>query len=120
MQRTPRVPMACSTDPTPHQVRLRIPDSSRLDQSLSPYRAACPRDPNNRKKNLAADNQAIKDQLQLLQNLYPTDKYGSQVSRFQTANKVRPRPRPRPLKKRDVQQTCNFTSMQAQLSELQN
>lgn len=70
-------------------------------------------------KNLAADNQAIKDQQQLLQNLYPTDKHSSQISRFQTANKARPRPRPRPQKTHDVQQTCNFASMQAQLSELQ-
>ena len=70
-------------------------------------------------KNLAADNQAIKDQQQLLQNLYPTDKHSSKVSRIGTTNKARPKPRPRPQKTHDVQQTCNFASMQAQLSELQ-
>lgn len=70
-------------------------------------------------KNLAADNQAIKDQQQLLQNQYPTDKHSSKVSRIRTTNKARPKPRPRPQKTHDVQQTCNFASMQAQLSELQ-
>lgn len=70
-------------------------------------------------KNLAAYNQAIKDQQQLLQNLYPTDKHSSQVSRIQTANKARPKPRPRPQKTYDVRQTYNFASVQAQLSELQ-
>ena len=70
-------------------------------------------------KNLAADNQAIKAQQQLLQNLYPKQQ-NSQGSRNQPANKARPRPRPRTHKMlQNVQQTCNFAYMQAQLSELQ-
>ena len=44
-------------------------------------------------KNLAADNQAIKAQQQLLQNLHPS-KHSFQVSRNQAANRARPRPRP--------------------------
>ena len=41
------------------------------------------------------------------------------VSRNQAANRARPRPRPRTEKTHNTQQTCNFASMQAQLSELQ-
>ena len=62
-------------------------------------------------KNLAADNQAIKAQQQLLQNLYPKQ------HSFQASNKARPRPKTE--KTHNTQQTYNFTSMQAQLSELQ-
>ena len=69
-------------------------------------------------KNLAADNQAIKAQQQLLQNLHPS-KHSFQASRNQAANRARPRPRPRTEKTHNTQQTCNFASMQAQLSELQ-
>ena len=67
-------------------------------------------------KNLAADNQAIKAQQQLLQNLYPKQ-HSFQASRNQAANKARPRPRTE--KTHNTQQTYNFASMQAQLSELQ-
>ena len=66
-------------------------------------------------KNLAADNQAIKAQQQLLQNLHPS-KHSFQASRNQAANRARPRPRPRTEKTHNTQQTCNFASMQAQLS----
>jgi len=69
-------------------------------------------------KNLAADNQAIKAQQQLLENLYPKQ-HSFQASRNQPANKARPRPRPRTQKTHNVQQTCNFASMQAQFFELQ-
>jgi len=69
-------------------------------------------------KNLAADDQSIKAQQQLLENLYPKQ-HSSQASRNHPANKARPRPTPRTLKTHNVQQTCNFASMQAQLSELQ-
>ena len=69
-------------------------------------------------KNFAADNQAIKAQQQLLQNLYPK-KHSFQASRNQAANKARPRARPKTEKTPNTQQTCNFASMQAQLSELQ-
>ena len=69
-------------------------------------------------KNLAADNQAIKAQQQLLQNLHPS-KHSFQASRNQAANRARPRPRPRTEKTHNTQQTCNFASMQAQLFELQ-
>ena len=69
-------------------------------------------------KNLAADNQAIKAQQQLLQNLHPKQ-HSFQASRNQAANKARPRPRPRTEKAHNAQQICNFASMQAQLSELQ-
>lgn len=69
-------------------------------------------------KNSAADNQAIKVQQQLPQNLCPKQ-HSFQASRNQTANKARPRPRPRTEKAHNAQQNCNFTSMQAQLYELQ-
>ena len=71
-------------------------------------------------KNLAADNQAIQAQQQHLQNLYPDQP--KQSSSLQAAkNRARPRMRPKPQHKntKKVQQTCNFASMQAQLSELQ-
>ena len=70
-------------------------------------------------KNLAADNQAIKAQQQPLRNLC-LKQQSSQGSRNQPANEGRLRPRPRTHKTpQNVQQTCNFTSMQAKLSELQ-
>ena len=69
-------------------------------------------------KNLAADNQAIKGQQQLVQNLYPKQ-HNFQASRNQAVIKARPRPRPRTEKTHNIQQTCNFASTQAQLSELQ-
>jgi len=69
---------------------------------------------------LAADNQGILKQWQLLQNLCPDQPRSSQTNRNYVA---RARPRPRPKSKttqNNVQQTsCNLTSMQAQLSELQ-
>ena len=70
-------------------------------------------------KNLAADNQAIKAQQQPLRNLC-LKQQSSQGSRNQPANEGRLRPRPRTHKRpQNVQQTCNFTSMQAKLSEVQ-
>ena len=72
-------------------------------------------------KKLAEDNQAIKAQQQLLQTLCPKQ-HSSRGSRYQPANKARPKPRPRTHKTpQNVKQTCNFefASMQAQLSELQ-
>ena len=69
-------------------------------------------------KNLGADNQAIKAQKKLLQKLHPKQ-HSSQVSRNRPANKARSMPRPRTQERHKVQQTCNFASKQAQLSELQ-
>ena len=69
-------------------------------------------------KILAADNQAIKAQQQLLQNLHLKE-HSFHASRYQAAIKARPRPRPTTEKTHNSQQTCNFASMQAQLSELQ-
>ena len=80
----------------------------------------CPYDQTGGKK-LAENNQAIKAQQQLLQTLCPKQ-HSSRSSRYQPANKARPKPRPRTHKTpQNVKQTCNFefASMQAQLSELQ-
>ena len=101
---------------TTYQVRPRIPNRPGPDQLSSPYGAARPYDQT--AGILAADNQAIKAQQQLLQNLHPKE-HSFHASRNQAAIKARPRPRPRTEKTHNSQQTCNFTSMQAQLSELQ-
>ena len=68
-------------------------------------------------KNLAADNEAIQAQQQLLRDLYP-DQQSSQPTRHRAANSARPRPRPLENTPKKVQQTCDLASMQAQLSEL--
>ena len=63
---------------------------------------------------LAADNQAIEAQQQLLQNLYQK-RHSPKDSR---TNKVRPRSRTQ--KAHDVQQTCDFASMEAQFRGTEN
>ena len=69
-------------------------------------------------KNLAAGNQAIEAQQQLLQNLHPKE-HSFKASRNQAAIKARPRSRRRTEKAYNSQHTCDFASMQVQLSVLQ-
>ena len=68
-------------------------------------------------KNLAADNEAIQAQQQLLRDLHP-DQQSSQPTRHRAANRARPSPRPLKNTTKKVQQTCDLASMQDQLSEL--
>ena len=101
---------------TPYTVRQGITDRLGPDQSPSP-RGLLTLMIKQQEKNLAADNEAIQAQQQLLRDLY-RDQQSSQTTRHHAANRARPRPRSLKNTPKKVQQTCDLASIQAQLSEL--
>ena len=118
MQRTLRAPNGLQYRPRPH-IRFHKEFQTVLDQ-ISPraHTEVLTLMIKQQKENLAADNEVIQAQQQLLQDLY-RDQQSSLETTNHAANRARPRPRPPKTAPKTVQQTYNLASMQAQLSELQ-